>query len=194
MRVVIPYKREKNKDLFYAVKSIEKNYELLDEIIIVGDDPPFKFDGRVIYCRDGNDKEANIFNKLKCVPGEVLFTNDDIFFMQKVRDVPNYYKGLCGDRNNESPYYKLMYQRCPPEWLDFDVHCPMIINTDVFQWLGRMPMKSQYGNNHTDIKQAVFTQDFKVKTIEEIDQSRQFLSISERLSRHVEPLLRDMFT
>lgn len=194
MRVVIPYKREPNNDLLYAIKSIEKNYRPLQEIIIVGDQPEFKFDGQVIHCHDGYDKESNIFKKLKCVPGEVLFTNDDIFFLQPVNDIPNYYRGLCSERTGEGPYYRRMYDNCPPGWLDFDVHCPMVINTDVFEWLGRMPMKSQYGNTHTDIQQAVLTKDFKIKTLEEFDGSRQFLSISHQLSRYVEPLLRDLFT
>lgn len=194
MRVVIPYKREKNKDLFYAVKSIEKNYLPLQEIIIVGDDPPFPFHGQVIHCHDGYDKESNIFKKLKRVPGEVLFTNDDIFFMQPVSDIPNYYRGYCKDRTRDAPYYKRMYSKCPPDWLDFDVHCPMVINTDVFEWLGGMPMKSQYGNTHTDITKAVLVADFKVKTIEEIDRSRPFLSISNNLGKYIEPMLRDMFT
>lgn len=194
VRVVIPYRREPNNDLLYAIKSIEKNYELLQDIIIVGDDPPFKFDGWVIHCHDGHDKESNIFKKLKRVPGEVLFTNDDIFFMQPVREVPNFYRGLCSDRNNESPYYRNMYNRCPPGWLDFDVHCPMVINTDIFKWVGQMPMKSQYGNTCTDIQQAVLVKDFKIKTLEEFDRARQFLSISNQLSRYVEPILRDIFT
>lgn len=194
MRVVIPYKREKNNDLFWAVKSIEKNYELLDEIIIVGDTPSFKFDGQVIPFKDGHDKESNIFRKLKVVPGEVLFTNDDIFFMQRVRDIPNYFKGFCSERKREAPYYRKMYERCPVGWLDYDVHCPMVINTDVFEWLGQMPMKSQYGNTHTDPGEAVFTRDFKIKTLEDFNPDWPFLSISHQLSRYVEPLLRDILT
>lgn len=191
MRVVIPYKRDRNNDLLYAVKSIEKNYVPLTEIIIVGDPPPFKFDGQVIPAKDDSHKEYNIFKKLKMVPGEVLFTNDDIFFINKIMEVPNYYKGLCSDRVKEAPYYKRMYANCPPGWLDFDVHCPMVINTDNFEWLGRMPMKSQYGNQVG--LQGTFTQDFKAKTLEEIDLTRDFLSITGPLSRFAEPLLREMF-
>ena len=192
MRVVIPYKRDRNKDLLYAVRSIEKNYELLTGIIIVGDEPDFKFDGEFIKAKDQQDKEFSIFSKLKLVPGEVLFTNDDIFFLNKVSEIPNYYKGLCSDRvKNEAPYYKRMYRNCPVGWLDFDVHCPMVIDTDRFEWFGRMPMKSQYGNSMR--LPGTFTEDFKVKTLEEIDLTRDFLSITSHLSRFVEPLLIKLF-
>lgn len=191
MRVVIPYKREPNNDLLYAILSIQKNYEPLQEIIVVGDQPAFKFDGTVIHCHDQRDKEYSIFNKLKRVPGEVLFTNDDIFFLNKVNEVPNYYRGLCSDRKADSPYYRRMYAKCPAGWLDYDVHCPMVINTDNFKWGGAMPMKSQYGN--TAGVTGTLTTDFKAKTLEEIDLSRQFLSITNQLSRFVEPLLRKLF-
>lgn len=192
MNVVIPYMRVPNNDLLYAIKSIEKNYEPLQEIIIVGDEPNFRCDWRVIPFKDGKDKEYSIYKKLKQVLGEVLFTNDDIFFLKKVSDIPNYYKGLCGDNKNESPYYRKMYARCPPEWLDFDVHCPMVINTYHFDWLWNMPLKSQYGNGA--YLEGTFTKDFKIKTLDEVDLTRAFMSITDPLSRSIEPLLQELFT
>lgn len=189
MRVVIPYKRTKNNDLFWAIQSIQKNYLDLSEIIVVGDKPVWDGGYTFIPCKDHLDKEFSIYNKLSKVPGEVLFTNDDIFFLNPIREIPNYYKGICGDRISKgSSYYRRMYKRCNPQWLDFDVHCPMIINTDTFQWRHGMPLKSQYGNTH-DLK-GTFTRDFKVKTLEEIDLTRAFLSITDPLSRLVEPILR----
>lgn len=192
MRVVIPYKATNNNDLYWAVKSIEKNYLDLSEIIIVGDRPPFDFHGQWIDCRDTYDKEFSIYTKLARVPGEVLFTNDDIFFLQPVREIPNYYKGLCGDRvNSGDAYYRRMYRKCPAIWLDFDVHCPMVINTDIFQWMHGRPLKSQYGNSRGLI--GTFTKDFKIKTIEELALTRPFLSITTHLSKIVEPVLRKLF-
>jgi hypothetical protein len=192
MRVVIPYRYSSNNDLELAVKSIIRNYKPLQEIIIVGDQPKFKFDGQVILCKDTDKKERNIFNKLKRVPGEVLFTNDDIFFLKEISDVPNYYKGLCSEYSAPGPQYQRMYKNCPAGWLDFDVHCPMVINTDIFRWLGDMPMKSQYGNSVGLV--GTFTQDFKARAISEINWDREFLSITEGISKKIEPLLRDFLS
>lgn len=192
MRVVIPYRHANNNDLYYAIRSIQKNYALLDEIIVVGDRPPFDFDGTFIDFRDHRDKEYSIYRKLMQVKGEVLFSNDDIFFMQPVSHIPDYYKGLCGERKPSSPYYNRMYKKCSYSWKDFDCHCPMVIDTDSFTWTWGQPLKTQYGNNHGLIGE--FTKDFKVNTIEEIDVSRQFLSINEPLSKYVEPLLKKLFT
>lgn len=191
MRVVIPYRHVNNNDLFYAIKSTEKNYLDLEEIIVVGDKPPFADGYTHIPCKDHRDKEFSIYQKLMKVHGEVLFTNDDIFFMNPVQHIPNYHKGLCSERKPSSPYYNRMYKKCPPHWLDFDVHCPMIINTDEFDWQWGMPLKSQYANSRGLI--GTLTKDFKVNTIEEIDLTRQFLSITDPLSKHVEPLLRRIF-
>lgn len=172
MRVVIPYKRVANNDLFWAIKSIEQNYEQLEHIIVVGDRPSFEFNGEFIPCGEHKDKEYSIFNKLKQVHGQVLFTNDDIFFLNRINDVPNYYLGLCGEKGHNAPYYKNLYSRCPPHWLDFDAHCPMVIDTDIFEWKAGMPLKSQYGNTHH--LTGVLTKDFKVKTLEEVDLTRPF--------------------
>lgn len=191
MRVVIPYKRVENNDLYWAIRSIIVNYEPLEKIIIVGDRPSFQGDYEYLPCGEHRDKEYSIYNKLKQVEGEVLFSNDDIFFMNRIHDIPNYYIGLCGEKKNTSPYYRRMYAKCPPHWLDYDTHCPMVMNTDFFPWRTGMPLKSQYGN--TMGVHGVLTEDFKVKTIEEIDRSRPFLSIPEPLSRFVEPLLRELF-
>ncbi len=191
MRVVIPYRWTSNSDLEYAVKSIIQNYEPLQQIIIVGDHPKFRFDGQVIPCKDAYHKERNIYEKLKRVKGEYLFTNDDIFFMRKVSQVPNYYKGVCGDYGRQSPYYKKLYSACPPDWLDFDVHCPMVLDSDQLQWLGDMPLKSQYGNSVG--LQGVFTEDFKVRTLNEVNLDRDFMSITEGMSKAAIPLLKRLF-
>lgn len=193
MRVVIPYRHVNNKDLFFAIQSIKKNYLPLEEIIIVGDRPDFTDGYQYIPAKDKQDKEFSIYSKLKRVKGEVLFTNDDIFFMNPMSDIPNYYKGLCGDRTKaEAPYYRRMYARCPPSWLDYDVHCPMVINTDNFEWKHGMPLKSQYGNTAGLV--GTLTRDFKVKTLQEIDKTRPFLSITDQISRYVAPLLQELFT
>lgn len=191
MRVIIPYKAVLNNDLEYAVASIIKNYRPLEDIIIVGDIPRFKFDGQVIPCKDTGQKEFNIYRKLKMVEGTYLFTNDDIFFLNPVSDVPNYYKGTCAEYQG-GPYYRKMYAACPKGWLDFDVHCPMVIDSSKLHWLGHMPLKSQYGNSVG--LDGTFTPDFKVKILSEVDLSRDFLSITEGLSKGIEPLLKELFT
>ena len=191
MRVVIPYRWTSNSDLEYAVKSIILNYEPLQQIIIVGDTPKFAFDGQVIPCPDPHHKERNIYEKLKRVKGEYLFTNDDIFFLRKINAVPDYYKGYCSEYGRQSPYYKKLYAACPEGWLDFDVHCPMVIDSDRLQWLGDMPLKSQYGNS-VGLK-GVFTEDFKIRTLQDVNLDRDFMSIHTGISKVITPLLKRLF-
>jgi len=192
MRVVIPYKKVPNNDLYWAIRSIIINYEPLEKIIVVGDKPDFAGDYEYIPCPEQRDKEFSIYHKLRQVDGPVLFSNDDIFFMNRVHDIPNYYLGTCGEKKGPmSPYYKRMYDKCPPTWLDFDAHCPMVINTTFFMWRQGMPLKSQYGNMFN--VPGVLVEDFKIKTVEDIDRTRPFLSTPEPLSRFVEPLLRELF-
>lgn len=190
MKVVIPYRKAPNHDLFFAVKSIEKFYSELEDIVIVGDKPTFPFNGLHIPAKDSGDKEYSIYNKVKMVPGEILFTNDDIYFLKPMSDIPNYYKGLCSEVKHKDQYYARMYRNCPIGWKDFDVHCPMVINTDKLAWLGQMPLKSQYGNS-TNIE-GVLIKDFKIRKIEQLDLTREFVSTTDHLSRSMYNILEDI--
>lgn len=183
MVVVIPYKEVGNKDLYYSVKLIEKFYKPLEDIVIIGDKPLW-YKGSYIPCKDEKDKEYSIYKKLKMFRGECLFTNDDIFFLREIENIPNYYKGFCKDAKPTSKYYLNMYQNCPLDWLDFDVHCPMVLNTRRLKWMGQMPLKSQYGNRNN--LEGTFTKDFKIRSLEELDLNRDFLSTTNKLSPLIE--------
>ena len=138
MRVVIPYKDVGNRDIVYAVRSVLRHYRPCNEIIIVGDDPRLppriheSITWRWQYQTDVPDKENSIYLKLKAVPGTVLFMNDDHFFLRDMDDVPNFCRGRCGDYRAAGPSYNRLYRNTDPDWWDFDLPCPMLIDTDRF--------------------------------------------------------------
>lgn len=163
MKLVIPYRLDPNNgyELRYAIRSMVKHFKPLSGVVLVGDCPKW-FTGEHILCADiEGRKEYSIYNKLKQVKGIVLYGNDDFFALQDFStDLPNYYKGLCSEYRGYDKKYKDLYNACPAGWLDFDCHCPMIIDTDKFNWLAAdMPIKSIYGNTNnlpgiriTDVK------------------------------------------
>lgn len=126
-----------------------KHFKPLSGVVIVGDKPTW-FTGTHIPYQTDPPKERNIYNKLKQVTGTVLYSNDDFFALQDFDEkLPNHYKGLCSEHKTHDKKYKELYNACPAGWLDFDCHCPMIIDTTKFNWLAAdMPIKSVYGNTN----------------------------------------------
>lgn len=60
-----------------------------------------------------------------------LYSNDDYFALQPFGlDLPNYFDYTCRIMAEQSQHegYREMYNNCPPHWLNFDVHTPMIMN------------------------------------------------------------------
>lgn len=152
MNCVIPYRYDKDhgEELRYAIRSLEKHFKPLNEVILVGDSPDW-FNGTVIPFVDiEGRKEFSIYSKLMQVTGKVLYSNDDYFLLQDFDEsFPNYYECTCGERRPVDKTYKRLYQACPAEWKDFDIHCPMIIDTTMFQeWEIDRPIKSYYANKN----------------------------------------------
>lgn len=149
MKLLIPYRLDINNgyELRYAIRSMVKYFTPLSGVVLIGDKPNWYIGEHIPYPTEP-PKERNIYNKLMQVQGIVLYSNDDFFSLQPFDEtLPNYYKGLCSDYKTHDKNYKDLYRACPAGWLDFDCHCPMIIDTTKFKWLSAdMPIKSVYGN------------------------------------------------
>lgn len=151
MNCVIPYRYEKDHgaELRYAIRSLVKHFKPLEEIILVGDSPDW-FNGMVIPFNDiDGRKEFSIYSKLMQVKGNVLYSNDDYFLLQDFDEsFPNYYENTCGNNRNVDKTYRTLYRACPADWIDFDIHCPMIIDTTKFYWDIDRPIKTYYANQN----------------------------------------------
>ena len=151
MKVVIPYRFDKDlgNELRYAIRSIVKHFKDFTGLVLVGDKPKW-YTGYHIPARDISErKEYSIYRKLMKVQETVLYTNDDYFALQDFNHtLPNYYNFKCSEIKPIDKIYKDLYASCPGDWLNFDVHCPMVIDTTTFVWAIDRPIKTYYGNTH----------------------------------------------
>jgi hypothetical protein len=160
MKVIIPYRQDNQtgEELRFAIRSLVKYFTDFTELILVGDLPKW-YKGEHIPYRDLIGRvDFNMYLKLMAgAKGEtVLYTQDDVFALKPFdKNIPNYYNGTCGERalTVASGRHKKQYKNCPPEWLNFDVHTPMIIDTSKFTWQGKFmhtdrPVKSNYGGQN----------------------------------------------
>lgn len=151
MIAVIPYRydRDHGNELKFAIRSLVKYFKSLSEIIIVGDAPDW-YTGQHIYLPDVDKrKEYSIYSKLVQVQSTVCYSNDDYFALQPFDvDLRNYYRGLCRNTRPADKVYRELYGNCPGEWMDFDVHTPMIIDTTKFEWGIDRPIKTYYANQN----------------------------------------------
>lgn len=139
MRAVIPYKMPgTGTELKYAVRSLYKHCRDLTGILLIGDKPDW-FRGDHIPATDSaREKELRLIRKILLCPDELfLYTNDDFFMLSDFNAItlPDYYDRTCGEMamRHGSPQYKRMYENCPPDWLNYDVHAPMCMAIGQFK-------------------------------------------------------------
>lgn len=153
MNLVIPY-QDDGKDGFelrYAIRSMGKHFKRLNSAILVSDTCPSWYAGEFIsYGNPTKRKEFNIYSKLTQVTGTVLYSNDDYYALSDFgAGLPNYYEGYCREKKPVDREYKDLYANCPGEWFNYDIHCPMIIDTDRFRdWPIDRPIKTAYANTN----------------------------------------------
>lgn len=166
MLLVIPYQNDRKNglELRYALRSMVKHFTALSGIVLVGDRPSW-YCGEHIPREDATPKrkEYNIYEKLMQVSGTVLYSNDDYYARADFDEgLPNYYEGTCGQKHPVDKVYRELYDNCPAEWLNFDIHTPMIIDTTRFtDWPIDRPIKSAYAN--TLKLPATFLVDCKIR-------------------------------
>lgn len=156
MRAVIPFKQTSGAavELRYAIRSLVKHCQDLTGVLLIGDCPDW-FTGDHIPATDlPNQKERNMMRKVRLCPDFLfLYTNDDFFALTDFYSgtLPDYYDMTCGEMaiRHKSPTYKRMYEACPADWLNYDVHAPMMMECGRFDALYRlmdevMPIKTMY--------------------------------------------------
>ena len=190
MNLVIPYKQTKDDglELKYSIRSMVKHFKDLHHVIIVGDLPSW-FIGNHIQAEDmPRKRELSVLRKIKKVDGLILYSMDDIFALKDFgADLPNYYDGLCGQKKPIDRTYKEMYRDCPSAWPAFEVHCPMVIDTDLITWDDTRLLKTWYAN--TNNLPGVELPDCKLKgemsyfEIKDAIKDRLFFSTKDNIQR-----------
>lgn len=137
-----------NDELKYSLRTVEKHFKGVDNIVIVGERPDFISDEiKYHYIKEAEgNKEYCIAKKiltaceLGYVKGDFLFMNDDFFFTKEVdaNDYPYYYKGCLSEEAPDPNYNQSIINTYEylknnnKSTLHFDVHTPIIYNTDKF--------------------------------------------------------------
>lgn len=126
-----------------------KHFRSLTSVVVIGDKPKW-YKGEYIRASDiKGRKEFSIYLKLMRVQGTVLYSNDDFFALQDFdHTLPNYYSGLCRDRKPLVDPYRTLYRNTPGEWRNFDIHVPMVIDTNHFEWNIDRPIKTYYAGQN----------------------------------------------
>jgi hypothetical protein len=136
-----------------------KYFKDMSGLVLVGDLPKW-YTGEFIPYRDiAGRVDYNMYAKLMAgAKGEtVLYTQDDVFALKPFdQSIPNYYSGTCGEKalTSASGRHRTQYKNCPKEWLNFDIHVPMVIDTSKFTWSGNYlhndrPVKSNYAGQNS---------------------------------------------
>lgn len=159
MRVVVPYRSDNQNgtELMFAIRSMVRYFTDMTGIVLVGDKPKWYKGDHIPYRDIAGRVDYNMYAKLMQVrPETVLYTQDDVFALKPFdKNIPNYYNTTCGFKalHAASGRHRTQYKNCPKEWLNFDIHAPMVIDTSKFKWTGNYlhndtPVKSTYGNQN----------------------------------------------
>ncbi len=144
MTIVIPYKPDifDGLELFYALRSIEKNLTGFTDLIIIGRPPDWckvKWINQQDYA---GRKQFTIYSKLLTIDADnfVMF-NDDHFILQplQVHQIKYWHNGLLSDELNRG--LSVRYREAVVNTLqfmsgyNFDIHTPIIYNKSQFRKL-----------------------------------------------------------
>jgi hypothetical protein len=184
--------KNNGQELKYAIRSMVKYFTDMTGLVIVGDKPIW-YTGDHIYMKDLIGRvDFNMYRKLiEGAKGEtVLYTQDDVFALESFdKNIPNYYWQTCGERAilASSGRHRVQYRNCPKEWLNFDIHAPMVIDTSKLTWQGQFmhsdrPIKTNYGGQNNlpgqllpDLK---FGNNHTYEQIKQIIEGKKFFSTS----------------
>jgi len=142
-------------ELRYAIRSMAKHFAALTGVLIIGDRPEWYTGDHIPRADFEGEKEKSMQIKVLAAKDPVfLYSNDDFFAAEDFSiDLPNYYDQPCEQlaiRHHRGDYRR-MYGNCAPGWLNFDVHCPMIMRRDrfieTFEAMDEQtPIKTTYAN------------------------------------------------
>ena len=124
-----------NKEIFYSIRSLEKNMLDLGDIYIVGEFPPFLPRCKHIPARDiFKDKWQNALSKVRlaCSVGEIseefLLMNDDFFILEPFSGAEWPFYALKGSNGGSCGQHS------------FHIHCPIRINKEFYL---KMPLDTE---------------------------------------------------
>lgn len=201
-----------DNEIRYSLRSVEKYFEGAGRIFIIGTCPNFINKEKVIHipAEDPfNHKLKNAIWKLRiaCLTRKVgnpfILMNDDFFFLRRNFHVENYHKGLLALASKRHSthggyYYKAIKNTIEilrdygiKKPLNYDLHCPMVIEKDKFKKATDMVdfgvvgylFRSFYGNYFRI--GGKYRKDVKIYTWKERKEleSMDFLSIDNSVSR-----------
>ena len=213
MDLVIPLNNKSNDkdlELKYALRSIEKNMPFVRNLVLVGWRPNW-LHGDIIHipCEDmyknNKLKNQNILQKIliACADEKLsdnfIFTNDDIFVLQEVTELPNYFHGtlngyITDGKSHYKPYRDAIFasERYLIErnlhTLHYDIHTPIIYNkhkfTEIFKDIKHeVVIKSIYGNtvnkNYVSLVDNKIFKHYNPEEIIEQNKDQKFLSVND---------------
>lgn len=148
MNFVYPYRQNESEELEWSIKSVIKNAEVHDIVLLVDDNPTHEetlHGGRIITVPTCEwfkySPYHNVINKLitACFMFEEFILMNDDFFIMKPYDLAKYYnRGNMLDHLNSRKYdsytralkntRNLLVSRGYTD-IDFELHVPMLINS-----------------------------------------------------------------
>lgn len=194
MRLVIPYRLSGDGvELLYAIRSIYKYFAPLSGVLLIGDKPEW-YNGDHIPLADlkGEKEKSMMLKVLQAQDEDFLYSNDDYFALQPFNEnLPNYYDTTCQDMAGRHPIpsYRDLYMNCPGNWLNFDIHTPMIMNRDRFKAAfdamdGQTPIKTTYGNYKPRVGNTEYLCDLKINGAHMVYEIEQLVSERPFFSTH----------
>lgn len=157
MKLVIPYRlpADGGIELRYAIRSMVKHFKPLSGVLLIGDKPEWYTGDHIPYADLKGEKERSMQLKVLQAPDEIfLYSNDDYFAAKDFNGyLPYYYDTDCRDMAARHPIdsYRKLYNNCLPDWLNFDIHAPMVMHRNTFiasynKMDAQTPIKTTYGN------------------------------------------------
>lgn len=198
-------------EIRYCLRSIERHLKGVGNVIIVGEKPEWLQNITHIPATDntaGCMRAENIYRKiikgLEYASDDFLFMNDDHFLLSDFQagEFPYLHRGqiLTYRIGNEGQTRQMENTVAALKWItsepfDFDLHCPIVYNKEMF--LNTLPsgdwpeygygIKSLYGNSA--ILKSSFCEDLKIsepamkETIYRVLEGRQWFSIGDKCLR-----------
>jgi hypothetical protein len=148
-----------DNELRYALRSWEK-YCPMERVIVIGHKPDW-YTGEYHLLDGLRSKTEDIWMKTEAaarITDRFIFANDDHILLQPLTSLPYYSQGKLSDFVGGSDTFMRYVWNTAKQWpsgLYFDVHTPMIIESDRFlalEYLRDTLLKSIYCNSFTDIE------------------------------------------
>lgn len=194
-----------HNELRFALRSWEK-YSSIDTLCIIGHKPGWLKDVHHIPFDERSNKPRNIFDKVQLAVkyyDQFIFANDDHYLLERMHNLPYYYQCKLKDyRNGGETFmrYVANTRELFPDGLYFDVHTPMVVDSEVVKQLSYKKdvlFKSLYCN--TAGVEGIRCDDIKIRghirreDIDKLVKGQQFLSTGNLISHDLRQWFLEMY-